>query len=67
MFVDGLAQVPHGAPFYGEWLDMASFAHRGLMGWGSVAATVKHPTQPIDFTLALANRITTTPSDTSVL
>jgi hypothetical protein len=59
--------VPQGAPFYGEWLDMATFAHRGLMGWGSVAATVKQPTQPIDFSLALVNRITTTPADPSEL
>ena len=67
MFVNGLAQIPHGAPFWGEYLDVATFAHRGMMAWNAINATPKPTVTPIDFNLALSNRITETPSDTSQL
>lgn len=62
-FVNGLAQVPHGAPFWGEYLDVATFAHRGMMAWGGINATPKPTVSPINFDLALANVVTATPAN----
>lgn len=66
-FVNGQAQVPHGAPFWGEYLDVASFAHRGMLAWNAINATPKPTVTPINFDLALTNRVTTTPVDSSQL
>jgi len=66
-FVNGLAQVPHGAPFWGEYLDVSTFSHRGMLAWNAINATPKPTVTPIDFDLALANRVTTTPVDSSQL
>lgn len=39
-YTNGLTQVPHGAPYYGEWLDVVTFAFDGALGWDSVNANV---------------------------
>lgn len=40
-FVDGVANIPHGAPHWGEYLDLATFAFVGALGWDSINASVK--------------------------
>ncbi len=40
-FVNGLTTVPHGAPYWGEYLDMATFAFEGVLAWNAVNASVK--------------------------
>lgn len=40
-FRNGKAQIPHGAPFWGEWLDVVTYAHRGHMTWGAINASVQ--------------------------
>lgn len=40
-FTDGLAQIPHGGPFWGEYLDVATFAHRGVPAWEAINAGVR--------------------------
>lgn len=40
-FVNGRAKIPHGAPFWGEWLDVITYAHRGHMTWGAINASVQ--------------------------
>lgn len=49
MFVNGKTQIPSGAPFYGEWLDVVSFAHRGHMAWMAINATVKNISETVDW------------------
>lgn len=39
-YTNGLTQVPHGAPYFGEWLDVVTFAFYGALGWESVNANV---------------------------
>ncbi|CCI88425.2 Tail protein I [Yersinia phage phiR8-01] len=39
-FVDGRFQIPHGAPYWGQFLDKATFAFDGNLGWDSIVATV---------------------------
>lgn len=39
-YVNGMTQVPHGAPYFGEWLDVAYKAYDGALGWGTLVATV---------------------------
>ena len=39
-FTNGLGQVPQGTPTWGEYLDMATFAFVGMLGWEAVNATV---------------------------
>lgn len=39
-FVNGLAQIPHGEPLWGEYLDKFTFAFDGNLGWNSIVATV---------------------------
>lgn len=41
VFTNGLARIPHGAPFWGEYLDVAAFAHRGHMAWDAINASVQ--------------------------
>lgn len=39
-YVNGLTQVPHGAPYFGEYIDVAYKAYDGALGWDSMVATV---------------------------
>ena len=39
-FVNGIALIPHGAPTWGEYLDVATFAYEGVLGWDSIVASV---------------------------
>ncbi len=39
-FVNGAAQIPAGAPYFGEYLDIAFKAYDGNLGWDAVNATV---------------------------
>lgn len=39
-YVSGKTKVPHGAPYFGEWLDVVSFAFEGALGWGAINASV---------------------------
>lgn len=41
VFTNGRAKIPQGAPFFGEWLDTATFAHRGHMTWEAINASVQ--------------------------
>lgn len=41
-FTDGVVNIPHGAPHWGEYLDLATFAFVGALGWDSVVASVKY-------------------------
>ena len=41
LFVRGRARIPHGPPFWGEYLDVATFAHRGHMAWDAIHASVR--------------------------
>ena len=41
-FTDGVANIPHGAPHWGEYLDLATFAFVGALGWDSIVASVKY-------------------------
>lgn len=66
MFVDGQTQIPAGAPFWGEWLDVVGFAHRGHLAWPAINATVQQIAETIDWAVVYADhRITdtTTPWD----
>lgn len=47
-FVNGVAQIPHGAPFWGEYLDVATIAHRGHMTWDSINASVQKIQENVD-------------------
>lgn len=51
VFTNGKAQIPHGAPFWGEYLDMATFAHRGHMAWDSINGDVRHIEDAVDWQL----------------
>lgn len=39
-WTNGQTKIPHGAPYYGEYLDKVWFAFDGNLGWNSVNATV---------------------------
>lgn len=39
-YVNGVTQVPHGAPYFGEYIDVAYKAYDGALGWDSMVATV---------------------------
>lgn len=39
-YVNGITQVPHGAPYFGEYIDVAYKAYDGALGWDSMVATV---------------------------
>lgn len=47
-FVNGLGQIPHGYPFWGEYLDCATMAHRGHMTWDSINATAQKIQENVD-------------------
>ena len=40
-FTEGVLNIPHGAPHWGEYLDLATFAFVGALGWDSINASVK--------------------------
>lgn len=40
-FTNGLGKIPHGAPFFGEYLNKFFSAHRGHPTWGAVNADVQ--------------------------
>lgn len=48
VFTNGTAQVPQGAPFYGEYLDTATIAHRGHMTWEAINASVQKIQEDVD-------------------
>lgn len=48
VFTNGTAQIPHGAPFWGEYLDTATMAHRGHMTWESINASVQKIQEDVD-------------------
>lgn len=48
VFINGQARIPHGAPFWGEYLDSATYAHRGHMTWDSINGTVQKIQENID-------------------
>lgn len=39
-YTNGLTKIPHGAPYFGQYLDKATFAFVGSLGWDSIVATV---------------------------
>ncbi|QOC54190.1 glycosidase superfamilly protein [Aeromonas phage Atoyac14] len=39
-WVNGKTQIPHGAPYWGEYVDKVTFGFRGNLGWDSIVATV---------------------------
>lgn len=40
-FTDGICKIPHGAPYWGEYLDVAFQAFDGFLSWDAVNATVQ--------------------------
>lgn len=63
-FVNGRAQIPHGAPFWGEYLDVVTFAHRGHMVWEAINASVAPIADPIDWDAVYdSHRVVTMPED----
>jgi len=40
-YTSGLTVVPHGAPYYGEYLDLATFAFDGHLTWDAINARVQ--------------------------
>ncbi len=55
MFTQGRTQIPHGAPFWGEWLDVASFAHRGHLAWPAINANVQKIAEDVDWAAIYSN------------
>ena len=63
-FVNGAAQVPHGAPFYGEYLDVIALCHRGHMAWDAINGGTRVINDTVDWDDIYANyRLTTTVTD----
>lgn len=62
-FVNGQAKIPHGAPFWGEYLDVVSFAHRGHMVWNAINASVAKIADPVDWEAIFnSHRVTVMPA-----
>ncbi|WP_299262883.1 phage tail protein [uncultured Psychrosphaera sp.] len=40
-FIDGLTLIPHGAPHWGEYMDIGKFAFIGVLSFDSIKASVK--------------------------
>lgn len=38
---NGITQVPHGEPYYGQFLDKATFAFDGALAWDAINASVQ--------------------------
>lgn len=64
-FTNGRAQIPHGSPYWGEYLDVLTYAHRGHMTWDSINGSVQALTMPVDWEKVLENRRTTMAPDPS--
>lgn len=63
-FVNGKAQIPHGSPFWGEYLDVATWAHRGHMAWPAINGDVRAIKDAINWDDIYNNyRITTMPAE----
>lgn len=63
-FVNGVAKIPHGSPFWGEYLDVLTFAHRGHMAWAAINGGVQRIANQIDWDLVYDQyRVTTMPAD----
>lgn len=59
VFVEGVAKIPQGAPLWGEYLDIASFCHRGHMETEAIDGKVKNIIEQVDWdTVYLHYRIT---------
>lgn len=39
-FVNGFTKIPHGAPHWGQYIDKATFAFEGHLGWDAINASV---------------------------
>ena len=67
-FINGVAEIPWGAPFWGEYLDVVQFAHRGMLAWNAINATPKTTIPPItQYTNLIQCRIQTNPTDLDTL
>jgi len=62
-FTNGLGKIDQGTPFWGEYLDIATYAHRGHGAWAAINATVQEIKSTVDWTQVFAHRITTMPTD----
>lgn len=40
-YTNGLTKVPHGSPYFGEYLDKATFAYVGELTWDAINASVQ--------------------------
>lgn len=40
-WVDGRVSIPHGSPYWGEYLEVVSFAFDGALAWDAINASVK--------------------------
>ncbi|HCN3558673.1 tail formation protein [Salmonella phage SD-1_S14] len=40
-FTNGQCKIPHGAPYYGQFLDKVTFAFKGALAWNQINASVK--------------------------
>lgn len=69
---NGVGQVPHGAPFWGEYMDVIMYAHRGAMAWESINASTQRYKEDIDgqidwdAVLENVNTVTDTPWSSKV-
>lgn len=63
-FVNGKAMVPQGSPFWGEYMDVATWAHRGHMAWPAINGGVRAIQDTVDWDDIYDNyRITTMPAN----
>lgn len=63
-FVNGEAQIPHGAPFWGEYTDVVTMAHRGHMAWPAINGGLRSIKNNIDWERVYNEfRVTTMPTD----
>ena len=64
MITNGVARIPHGTPFWGEYLDKATFVHRGHNTWESIVANIVNIKEPIDWNaIYLNHRVLTMPAE----
>lgn len=50
-FENGLTQIPSGAPFWGQYLDVVSYAHRGHVSWPAINASVQNIEDVVDWNI----------------
>ncbi|KAA8734911.1 phage tail protein [Acinetobacter qingfengensis] len=41
-YVNGIAKIPHDSPYFGQYLDKATYAFIGHLAWQSLVAEVRH-------------------------